>query len=394
MSKRLHGTVATGIRAPIVREGDDIAEFVSKAVLDFISNRGAALRDRDVVGVTEALVARAQGNYANLDDLTADVREKFPDKTMGVVFPILSRNRFSLLLKAMARAVDKLYLLLSYPHDEVGNPLVSMDKVDAAGVNPFTDTLSEEKFKALFGSHNPHRFTGVDYFHFYKNLAPNIEIVFSNRPEAILAFTPDVLCADIHSRFRTKARLQKAGARRLFTMDDLLSKPVNGSGHNPDYGILGSNMASAERIKLFPRDCGKITLAIQQKLAAATGKNVEVMVYGDGGFKDPVCGIWELADPVVSPGYTPGLEGSPSELKIKFLADSEFSNKQGGELEDCLKQAIKDKALKLDDMAGEGTTPRRYVDLLGSLCDLTTGSGDKGTPIVLIQGYFDDYSTE
>ncbi|MDR1693743.1 MAG: coenzyme F420-0:L-glutamate ligase [Lactobacillaceae bacterium] len=395
MSKRKYGTVAVGVRAPIIKEGDDIISFVTDAVIEAAESGNLKLGDKDIVGITEAVVARAQGNYAKLDDIAADIKQKFPNGTMGVIHPILSRNRFALLLKAFARGVDKLYLMLSYPFDEVGNPLISQDKLDESGINPYKDTLSEKEFCKIFGDENPHLFTGVDYIKYYKSISPNIEIILSNDPSFILNYTKDVLCADIHTRRRTRKTLKNAGANIVLTMDDILSKPINKSGFNPDFGVLGSNMATDEKVKLFPRNGFETVNKIQQSLKQKTGKNIEVMIYGDGGFKDPVCGIWELADPVVSPGYTKGLEGSPSELKIKFLADNKFAEHSGEELEKNMKNAIKNKrSTPLNDMSKGGTTPRRYIDLIGSLCDLVSGSGEKGTPIVLIQGYFDDYATE
>lgn len=395
MGSRKYGTVVMGVRAPIIKQGDDIVSFVADAVIEAAQSRGLSFNDNDIVGVTEAVVARAQGNYASLDNIADDIKEKFPNKVIGVVHPILSRNRFALLLKAIARGVDKLYLMLSYPFDEVGNPLISQERLDNSGLNPFKDTLNEQQFIAIFGDDNPHLFTGVDYIKFYKSLSDKIEIVFSNDPTSILEYTKDVLCADIHTRNRTKKLLKNAGANIVYGLDDIMASPINGSGYNPDYGILGSNMATDEKVKLFPRNGFDIANKIQAELKAKTGKNLEVMIYGDGCFKDPVGGIWELADPVVSPGYTRGLEGSPSELKIKFLADNKFADFSGKELENNMKKAIETKTeTSLNDIAKGGTTPRRYVDLIGSLCDLTSGSGEKGTPIILIQGYFDNYATE
>lgn len=395
MSKRKYGTTAIGVRAPIIKNGDDIINFVTKAVLEAAESRGVDFNDEDVIGITEAIVARAQGNYATLEQISEDIKQKYPNKILGIVHPILSRNRFSLLLKAIAQGVDKIYLLLSYPFDEVGNPLISQEQLDNSGLNPFKDVLSETQFKTIFGDENPHMFTGVDYVKFYKSLSPKIEIIFANDPTAILNYTKDILCADIHTRNRTKSLLKNAGSNTVYTMADILSKPINGSGYNSDYGILGSNMATENSVKLFPRDGFNIVNKIQKNINQKTGKNIEVMIYGDGGFKDPVCGIWELADPVVSPGYTKGLEGSPSEIKIKFLADNKFSEQKGEKLEKSMKDAIKNKTSSpINDISKGGTTPRRYVDLIGSLCDLMSGSGEKGTPIILLQGYFDDYATE
>lgn len=390
---RLVGTTSRGIRGPIIREGDDIVRFVVDAVESAAQAEGFSFHDRDVVGITEAIVARAQGNYATVDDIAEDIRRKFPGGVIGVFNPILSRNRFSLILKGIARGARKLYLQLTYPSDEVGNALISYDALDAAGVNPWTDVLTEARFRELFGEVK-HPFTGVDYITFYKELIEaegcEVEMIFANQPTALLSYTGHFLGCDIHTRKRTKRLAAAAGAETVFNLEDILTEAAIG-GYNADYGVLGSNKATEERLKLFPRDCGRIVEAIAEQLRADTGKRIEVMIYGDGAFKDPVGKIWELADPVVSPAYTEGLEGLPNELKLKFLADNEFGNLEGEALESAIKASIlrKDSDLK-GKMASEGTTPRRLTDLLGSLCDLTSGSGDKGTPIVLIQGYFDN----
>ena len=395
---RTIGTVSRGVRAPIIRNGDDIVEIVTSSVLDAAKEEGFEIRDRDIVAMTEAIVARAQGNYATVDDIAADVKKKFGGETVGVIFPILSRNRFAVCLRGIAKGAKKIVLMLSYPSDEVGNHLVSWDQLDEHGVNPYTDVLSLEKYRELFG-YEKHTFTGVDYVEYYESLirecGADCEIIFANNPKAILNYTKNVLTCDIHTRQRTKRILKAAGADVVLGLDEILNAPVNGSGCNEQYGLLGSNKATEDQVKLFPRNCQPVVDAIAEKLYAATGKRVEVMVYGDGAFKDPVGKIWELADPVVSPAYTKGLEGTPNELKLKYLADNDFSNLSG----DALKEAIKEKIAEKDgDLVGkmisEGTTPRRLTDLIGSLCDLTSGSGDKGTPIVFIQGYFDNYTTE
>ena len=395
---RMIGTVSRGVRAPIIRNGDDIVEIVADSVLKASEDAGFAFHDRDIVAMTEAIVARAQGNYATVDDIAEDVRAKFGGGTVGVIFPILSRNRFAICLRGIAKGVKKIVLMLSYPSDEVGNHLISLDALDEKGVDPYRDVLSLEQYRALFG-YEKHTFTGVDYVEYYESLirecGAEAEIIFANNPKAILDYTKNVLCCDIHTRARTKRLLKAAGGQIILGLDDILSTPVNGSGYNADYGLLGSNKATEDQVKLFPRDCQPVVDAIQKKLFDATGKTIEVMVYGDGAFKDPVGKIWELADPVVSPAYTKGLEGTPNELKLKYLADNDFSDLSG----DALKEAIKGKIQEKDDnlfgqMASEGTTPRRLTDLIGSLCDLTSGSGDKGTPIVFIQGYFDNYTTE
>ena len=395
---RTVGTVSRGIRAPIIREGDNIVEVVVNSVLEASREDGFAIRDRDIVAMTEAIVARAQGNYATVDDIAADVRAKFGGETVGVILPILSRNRFSICLRGIAKGAKKIVLMLSYPSDEVGNHLVSLDALDEKGVNPYTDVLTLEKYRELFG-YEKHRFTGVDYVEYYQTLiteaGAECEIIFANDPRAILKYTKNVLNCDIHTRFRTKRLLKAAGVEINYGFDEILSAPVGNSGYNPDYGLLGSNKATETTVKLFPKDCQPIVDAIQERLYAETGKRVEVMVYGDGAFKDPVGKIWELADPVVSPAYTPGLEGTPNELKLKYLADNEFAGLSG----EALREAIKGKIMEKDGnlvgkMASEGTTPSQLTDLIGSLCDLTSGSGDKGTPIVYIQGYFDNYTTE
>ena len=395
---RMIGTVSRGVRAPIIKNGDDIVDIVVTSVLEASKDAPFTFNDRDIVAMTEAVVARAQGNYASVDDIAADVKAKFGGGTVGVIFPILSRNRFAICLRGIAKGAKKVVLMLSYPSDEVGNHLISLDALDEKGVNPYTDVLTLEKYRELFG-YEKHTFTGIDYVEYYETLirecGAEAEIIFANNPKAIVNYTKNVLCCDIHTRARTKRLVKAAGGEIVLGLDDILSESVNGSGFNADYGLLGSNKATEEQVKLFPRDCQQVVDSIQKKLYEATGKNIEVMVYGDGAFKDPVGKIWELADPVVSPAYTAGLEGTPNELKLKYLADNEFANLSGDEL----KEAIKNKIHEKDDnlvgkMASEGTTPRRLTDLIGSLCDLTSGSGDKGTPIVYIQGYFDNYTTE
>ncbi len=395
---RMIGTVSRGVRAPIIRQGDDIVQIVTDSVLEAAAEDGFKFNDRDIVAMTEAVVARAQGNYATVDDIAADVKAKFGGETVGVIFPILSRNRFAICLRGIAKGAKKIVLMLSYPSDEVGNHLVSIDALDEKGVDPYKDVLSLEKYRELFG-YEKHRFTGVDYVEYYEKLITDCgaeaEIIFANNPKAILDYTKNVLCCDIHTRARTKRLLKANGGEIVYGLDEILNAPVNGSGYNADYGLLGSNKATEDQVKLFPRDCQPVVDSIQAKLFEATGKKIEVMVYGDGAFKDPVGKIWELADPVVSPAYTSGLEGTPNELKLKYLADNDFSELSG----DALKEAIKAKIQEKDgdlvgQMASEGTTPRQLTDLIGSLCDLTSGSGDKGTPIVFIQGYFDNYTTE
>ena len=392
------GTVSRGVRAPIIRSGDDLAEIVTTSVLLAAEDDGFTVRDRDVVAMTEAIVARAQGNYATTDDIAKDIKAKFPDGTVGVIFPILSRNRFSVCLKGIAKGAKKVVLMLSYPSDEVGNHLVSLDMLDEKGINPYSDVLDLAKYRELFG-YGKHRFTGVDYVEYYETLikeeGAECEVLFANDPRAVLKYTDCVLNCDIHTRARTKRLLKAAGAKTVFGLDEILNAPVDGSGYNEDYGLLGSNKATDEQVKLFPRDCQKLVLDIQARIFEKTGKRVEVMVYGDGAFKDPIGKIWELADPVVSPAYTSGLEGTPSELKLKYLADNDFASLSGDELKAAIKTKIQEKDSNLvGQMISEGTTPRRLTDLIGSLCDLTSGSGDKGTPIVYIQGYFDNYTTE
>ncbi len=396
---RMIGTVSRGVRAPIIREGDNIVDIVCESILAAAEDGGYELRDRDVVAMTEAIVARAQGNYATVDDIAFDIKNKFGEgATVGVIFPILSRNRFAICLRGIAMGAKKIVLMLSYPSDEVGNHLISLDALDEKGVDPYRDVLSLEKYRELFG-YEKHRFTGIDYVDYYKSLIEDCgaecEIIFANNPKAILDYTKNVLCCDIHTRARTKRILKANGGECVLGLDEIMTASVNGSGYNENYGLLGSNKATEDKVKLFPRECQPIVDAIADKLHAATGKNIEVMVYGDGAFKDPVGKIWELADPVVSPAYTKGLDGTPNELKLKYLADNDFAALSG----DALKEAIKEKIHEKDgdlvgQMASEGTTPRQLTDLIGSLCDLTSGSGDKGTPIVHIQGYFDNYTTE
>ena len=395
---RMVGTVSRGIRAPIIRNGDDIAAVVTDCIMQAVENGELEVRDRDIVAMTEAIVARAQGNYASVDDIAADVKAKLGGETVGVIFPILSRNRFSVCLRGIAKGAKKVVLMLSYPSDEVGNHLIDVDILDEKNVNPYHDVLSLEKYRELFG-YNKHRFTGVDYIDYYcqvvRDCGAEVEVVFANNAKVILDYTKNVICCDIHTRFRTKKILKAAGAERVFGLDDILNAPVNGSGYNEQYGLLGTNKATDDTVKLFPRDCQPLVEKIQDMFLQRTGKLVEVMVYGDGAFKDPVGKIWELADPIVSPGYTAGLEGTPNELKLKYLADNEFSNLSGEALRDAIKKEIMKKDGNLvGQMVSEGTTPRRLTDLIGSLCDLTSGSGDKGTPIVYIQGYFDNYTSD
>ncbi len=390
------GTVSRGIRCPIIRQGDPLAEHVANSVLAACESDGFSLRDRDVVAVTESVVARAQGNYASVQDISADVKAKLGSETIGVIFPILSRNRFAICLRGIAGAAKKIVLMLKYPADEVGNELVSEDMIDRAGVNPYRDTLTLARYRALFGAPK-HEFTGVDYVQYYGDLiresGAEVEILFSNRPATILQYTDHVLCCDIHTRERTKRLLKEAGATSVYGLDEILNAPVNGSGYNERYGLLGSNKAAEDTVKLFPRDAQDFVLDVQRRLLKATGKHVEVMIYGDGAFKDPKGRIWELADPVVSPNYTDGLVGTPNELKLKYLADETFKELSGEALRDAISARIREKHGSLvGNMAAQGTTPRRLTDLIGSLCDLTSGSGDKGTPIVLVQGYFDNYT--
>ena len=395
---RMVGTVSRGVRAPIIREGDDLRSIVVDCVLQAAESEGFAIRDRDIVCMTEAIVARAQGNYATVDDIAADVRAKLGGETVGVIFPILSRNRFSICLRGFAKGAKKIVLMLSYPSDEVGNHLIDPDEMDAQGIDPYRDVLDLAKYRELFG-YKKHRFTGVDYVEFYSDLireaGAEVEVIFANDAREILKYTKNVINCDIHTRARTKRILLSAGAERVFGLDEILTSPVNGCGYNERYGLLGTNKATEDRVKLFPRDCQPLVDAIQRDMLEKTGKHVEVMVYGDGAFKDPVGKIWELADPVVSPAYTAGLEGTPNELKLKYLADNDFSELSGEALRDAIKGEIQKKDGSLvGQMVSEGTTPRRLTDLIGSLCDLTSGSGDKGTPIVYIQGYFDNYTTD
>ena len=396
---RTIGTVVRGIRAPIVREGDNIAELAANAVQEAWREAGITPRDRDIVAVTESVVARAQGNYATLEQIARDVRVKTGGGTVGVAFPILSRNRFSILLRAMAMGCRKIVLLLSYPSDEVGNGLVDWDRLDAAGVNPYSDVLTLDEFREKFGE-TKHPFTGVDYVSFYSDIiteaGAEAELVFGNRVTALLDYTDAVITCDIHTRRRSKRLLKQAGARVVLGLDDLLTAPVDGSGYNADYGLLGSNKATEEKVKLFPRGCMAVAEELSERLSRVSGKRIEAMVYGDGAFKDPVGRIWELADPVVSPGYTKGLIGMPNELKLKYLADNDFGDLTGEALRTAIEERIREKgsASLVGSMVSEGTTPRNLTDLIGSLCDLTSGSGDKGTPIVYIQGYFDNYTNE
>ncbi|WP_283124312.1 coenzyme F420-0:L-glutamate ligase [Angelakisella massiliensis] len=394
--ERLIGTVSRGIRAPIIREGDDLAAIVVDSVVNALESEHIAIGEKDVIAVTEAVLGRAQGNYATVDNVAADMRAKFGTGTVGVIFPILSRNRFSILLRGIAKGADKIVLMLSYPSDEVGNHLMDMDLLDEKGVDPWHDILTEAQFREKFGK-VIHPFTGVDYVEYYGNLireaGAEVEIIFANRATDILKYTKKVLACDIHTRKRTKRLLKAAGAEIVLGLDDLLTAPVDGSGFNPDYGLLGSNKATEERIKLFPRDCQAFVEDVQARMLERTGKKVEVMVYGDGAFKDPVGKIWELADPVVSPGYTDGLVGQPNEVKLKYLADNQFADLKGDELKAAISDFIRKKDADLvGQMVSQGTTPRRLTDLIGSLCDLTSGSGDKGTPIIYIQGYFDNYA--
>ncbi len=394
---RYIGTQAWGIRAPIIKQGDDLVEIVVDSLKKAWESENFSLRDRDVVGITESLLARAQGNFVTVDDIARDVREKFGGGEIGVVFPILSRNRFSTVLKGIARGVDRIILQLSYPADEVGNHLMDVDRMDELGINPYRDVLTEAEYRRMFGREVKHGFTGVDYIELYKEMAPTggMEIILSNDPRTILQYTQKVLTADIHSRSRTKRILRKAGAQMVYGLDDLCTKPVGDSGYNPQYGLLGSNKATEEKIKLFPRDGEPFVQQVQARLLEMTGKHVEVMIYGDGAFKDPVGKIWELADPVVSPAFTSGLVGTPNELKLKYLADNQLNDLEGVEADEAARQRIRAKKGNLvGSIESQGTTPRQLTDLLGSLCDLTSGSGDKGTPIVLIQGYFDNFASE
>ncbi len=394
--QRLIGTISRGVRAPIIRQGDNIAEIVADSVIAAAKSEGVSLRERDVIGITEAVVARAQGNYATVADIAADIKNKFPEGEIGVIFPILSRNRFAMCLKGIAAGAKKITLMLSYPSDEVGNHIISLDELDEAGINPWSDVLTADRFIELFG-HPKHEFTAVDYIEYYKGLIESqgceAEIILANDCRAILNYKKHVLTCDIHSRARSKRLLKAAGAEAVYGLDDVLSSPVNGSGCNEKYGLLGSNKATEDSVKLFPRDCDPIVRDIQKRILDATGVKVEVMIYGDGAFKDPVGKIWELADPVVSPAYTDGLVGQPNELKLKYLADNDFAHLKGEELKAAISEYIRHKDADLHGkMVSQGTTPRNLTDLIGSLCDLTSGSGDKGTPIIWIQGYFDNYT--
>ena len=395
--ERKVGTTSRGIRCPIIREGDDLANIVVTSVIEAAESEGFCLNDRDVVGITESVVARAQGNYASIDAIAKDVRAKLGGETIGVIFPILSRNRFAVCLRGIAMGAKKIVLMLSYPSDEVGNELVSLDKLDAAGVNPYSDVLTEEKYRELFGQ-NLHPFTMVDYVQYYGDLirecGAEAEIIFANNPKVILNYTKNVLTCDIHTRARTKRILKAAGAEVVCGLDDILTESIDGNGYNEKFGLLGSNKSTEDKVKLFPKDCGDLVLDIQKRFMETTGKNIEVMVYGDGAFKDPVGKIWELADPSVSVANTPGLEGTPNELKLKYLADNDFADLSGDALKAAIEQRIREKGDLAGSMASQGTTPRRLTDLIGSLCDLTSGSGDKGTPIIYIQGYFDNYTTD
>ena len=397
-TNRRVGTVSRGIRCPIIRQGDDLSAIVTESVLEAAKSEGFELRDRDVIAVTESIVARAQGNYCSVDDIAADVKAKLGGGTIGVIFPILSRNRFAICLRGIAMGAKKVVLMLSYPSDEVGNELVSLDKIDEAGVNPYSDVLTLAKYRELFGV-NRHEFTGVDYVEYYGKLigdaGAECEIIFANQPKAILPYADHILNCDIHTRKRTKRILMAGGAKVVCSLDEIMNNPVNGSGYNELYGLLGSNKSTEDRIKLFPRDSSDLVLSIQDKIGKATGKHVEVMVYGDGAFKDPQGKIWELADPVVSPFFTDGLIGTPNELKLKYLADNDYKNLSGDELREAISKSIRQKDADLKgNMASQGTTPRQLTDLIGSLCDLTSGSGDKGTPVVLVQGYFDNYTND
>lgn len=394
--ERKVGTISRGVRCPIIREGDDLASIVVDSVLEAAESEGFEMRDKDVVAITESIVARSQGNYASVDAIAEDVRTKLGGETIGVIFPILSRNRFAICLRGIAKGAKKIVLMLSYPSDEVGNHLISVDALDEAGVNPYSDVLSLEKYRELFGE-NKHEFTGVDYVEYYQNLIReegcDVEVIFANNAKTILNYTKNVLTCDIHTRARTKRILKENGAERVCGLDDILTTSINGNGYNHVYGLLGSNKSTEDTVKLFPRECRDLVFDIQKKFKERCGKDVEVMVYGDGAFKDPVGKIWELADPCVSPAYTDGLEGTPNELKLKYLADNDFKDLSGEALQNAIEAKIKEKDGNLKgDMASQGTTPRRLTDLIGSLCDLTSGSGDKGTPIVLVQGYFDNFT--
>ena len=393
--ERLIGTVSRGIRGPIIRQGDDLVDIAVSSIMDAAASENIEIRDRDIIALTESIVARAQGNYATVADIADDVRSKTGGGTVGVIFPILSRNRFAICLKGIAMGCRKVVLMLSYPSDEVGNALLTYDQLDEKGINPYSDVLTLEKYRELFGD-NKHEFTGVDYVDYYSNIVreagADIEIVFANQAPAILKYTDCVITCDIHSRVRNKRILKDAGAATVLGLDDILTSPVDGSGYNEKYGLLGSNKSTEDKVKLFPRDCQSLVEDIQKEMLKLTGKHVEVMVYGDGAFKDPKGKIWELADPVVSPAFTDGLVGTPNELKLKYLADNDFKHLSGKELKDAISKSIKEKGKNLvGNMASQGTTPRQLTDLIGSLCDLTSGSGDKGTPFILIQGYFDSF---
>ena len=396
MAERRVGTVSRGIRCPIIREGDDLIQIVTDSVIEAAQAEGFELHDRDVISMTESIVARSQGNYCTVNDIAADVKNKLGGDTVGVIFPILSRNRFAICLKGIAMGCKKIVLMLSYPSDEVGNELVNIDKVDEAGINPYSDVLTLARYREVFG-YTKHEFTGVDYVEYYSDIIKeegcDVEIIFANQPKAILEYTKNVINCDIHTRARTKRLLKAAGAEKVFGLDEIMNAPVNGSGFNEKYGLLGSNKATEGQVKLFPRDCFDLVEGVQKVMLDRTGKHVEVMVYGDGAFKDPKGKIWELADPVVSPAYTKGLIGTPNEVKIKYLADNDFAALSGDELKEAISKSIKEKDANLvGKMVSEGTTPRQLTDLIGSLCDLTSGSGDKGTPVVLVQGYFDNYT--
>ena len=396
--ERKVGTISRGIRCPIIREGDDLVAMTVTSVLEAAESEGFELRDRDVVALTESIVARSQGNYASVQDIADDVRAKLGGETVGVIFPILSRNRFAINLKGIAMGCKKVVLMLMYPSDEVGNALLTYDQLDEAGINPYSDVLTLEKYRELFGE-NVHEFTGVDYVEYYSNIVKEagaeVEVIFANNPRVILNYTDCVINCDIHTRIRTKRILRENGAKVVCGLDDILTASVNGSGFNEKYGLLGSNKSTEDKIKLFPQECKDLVVAIQASILEKTGKHVEVMVYGDGAFKDPQGKIWELADPVVSPAFTDGLIGTPNELKLKYLADNDFANLSGAELKEAISNSIKTKQDNLvGNMASQGTTPRQLTDLIGSLCDLTSGSGDKGTPVILIQGYFDNYTND
>lgn len=395
MERRV-GTISRGIRCPIIREGDDLVQIVTNSVLEAAQSEGFSLRDKDVISITESIVARAQGNYASVDDIAQDVKSKFGSDTIGVIFPILSRNRFAICLKGIAKGAKKIVLMLSYPSDEVGNQLVSLDALDEAGINPYSDVLTLEKYRELFGE-NKHQFTGVDYVRYYsdiiKDAGAEVEVIFANNPKTILDYTDCVLNCDIHTRARTKRILKAAGAKLVYGLDDIMTKSLNGGGYNEKFGLLGSNKSTEDTIKLFPRECKDLVVAIKDKVKESTGIDIEVMVYGDGAFKDPQGKIWELADPCVSPAFTSGLVGTPNEIKLKYLADNDYKDLSGEALQEAISKSIKEKGDNLvGSMASQGTTPRQLTDLIGSLSDLTSGSGDKGTPIVLIQGYFDNFT--